>query len=290
MIFPMPESSILISLKYNGSDVDKATMPIEEVILALQGFSGAYGKIASSLLPESTHELRVAAVKSGSFDLSIVAWVTSSHGKDTLSALTFTYTAAKFVFGVLKDYIDTKKHVKDKPYSINVEGSNNTIIALNIDGLSKEISPQIMDLLKSKLIDKDIAKIVSPLEAGRIENTTISATDSEETISTQLDSGEKLYFGLESKEESKQEVTLNGRLVSNNKDTLRGTFSRINGRNVPYHYIGSDPGLFQSVYAFSGNVRVHCIAYSDESLELKRIDITEAIQIQGNLDFSPEPT
>jgi len=288
MIFPMPESSISISLKYRGRDVEEATMPIEEVILALQGFSGAYGKIASSLLPDTAHELRVAAVKEGSFDLSIIAWVTTAQGKETLHALSETYSAAKFVFGVFKDYIDTKKHLKDKPFSIKVEGSHNTIFAFNGDGFGKEITPQILDLLKTKLIEKDVAKIVSPLEAGRIEDTIIEATDGTETLKTQVDSDEKAYFGLESKEENKQEVTLSGRLVSNNKDTLKGTFSMANGRNVPYHYVGKNPELFQSVYAFSGNVRVHCIAYSDESLEVKRVDITEAIQMQGNLDFIPK--
>ena len=76
----MPESSVRVSLKYSGSDVDGGTMPISEVVSALQGFSGAYGKIASSLMPDSSHELRVTAVKEGSFDLSIAAWIVSGHG------------------------------------------------------------------------------------------------------------------------------------------------------------------------------------------------------------------
>ena len=286
MVFPMPESSIRISLKYSGSDVDEATMPIEEVISALQGFSGAYGKVASSLLPESQHQLRIAAVQPGSFDLSIVAWITSSQGAETLAAIAPAYKAAKFVFGIVTDYIESKKHVKAKPYQVNIEGSNNTVLLLNMDGVAKEIQPQIADLLKSKLIDKDLEKIVSPLEQGMIDGATLSATDEEETIHATVNSEEKLYFGGDSTADIKQDVTLRGRLVSNNKDTLRGTFATVNGKRVPYHYIGKSPEVFQSVYAFRGNVRIQCIAYSDESLDLKRIEITEAFQIQGELDLT----
>lgn len=98
MVFHMPESSIRISLKYNGSDVDKATMPIEEVMSALQGFSGAYGKVASLLLPESQHQLRIAAVKPGSFDLSIVAWITSSQGAEALAGIAPAYLKRQSLF------------------------------------------------------------------------------------------------------------------------------------------------------------------------------------------------
>jgi hypothetical protein len=55
----MPEPPLSIKLRYVGSAVEDGTMPIEEVILALKGFAGAYGKVAENLLPSSSHELRI---------------------------------------------------------------------------------------------------------------------------------------------------------------------------------------------------------------------------------------
>jgi hypothetical protein len=39
-------------------------MPISDVIVALQGFAGAYGKIASRIDPHHHHEIRVAEINS----------------------------------------------------------------------------------------------------------------------------------------------------------------------------------------------------------------------------------
>ena len=42
----MSVDSVRVSLKYNGPDVDDGTMPLKDVVEALQGFAGAYDKIA----------------------------------------------------------------------------------------------------------------------------------------------------------------------------------------------------------------------------------------------------
>ena len=68
--FIMPEPQLSIKLRYQGSDVDCGTMPVDDVILALKGFAGAYGKVADRLLPESTHELRVSSINSLTFRLA----------------------------------------------------------------------------------------------------------------------------------------------------------------------------------------------------------------------------
>jgi hypothetical protein len=48
-----PGPALSIKLLYEGTDVDGGTMPIEEVVIALQGFAGAYGKVADHLIPSS---------------------------------------------------------------------------------------------------------------------------------------------------------------------------------------------------------------------------------------------
>lgn len=63
-----------IALRYKGPDVDSGTMPAEDVISALQGFAGAYTKIAAQSDPD-THQLRVVAIRTSSFELAIGALV-----------------------------------------------------------------------------------------------------------------------------------------------------------------------------------------------------------------------
>jgi hypothetical protein len=284
LIGSMPDSSIVMSMRYAGKDVDDGTMPVDEVLTALQGFAGAYGKVATALLPESKHEIRISAFKNGSFDVHIVGWITSKEGQEALKALKDVGGAALTIFAVIKGYIALKKHTKARPYEVNIEGSNNTVIVLNADGEKHAISKESYSLLQSKLIDQDLQKIVKPLEEGHIDKATLSIASRDDTptvISTQ----DKASFAV-SVTETFQDASLVGTLISNNKETRKGTFQSGSGDRVPYHYTGSSPELFQSTYTFSGKVRVSGTAYFDENLKLKRIDIHDAVKIQGELDFS----
>lgn len=60
---------IRVSLRYRGPEVDDGEMDIADVVEALQGFSGAYGKVASEVMPDATHQLRVGAIEKNSFDV-----------------------------------------------------------------------------------------------------------------------------------------------------------------------------------------------------------------------------
>ncbi len=282
----MAQSQMQMSLKYDGTAVDDGTMPVEDVIVALQGFSGAYGKVASSVLAESSHEIRVSAFTTGSFDLNIVGLITSAGGQEALQALGYASKAAAAVYSIVKGYIELKKHVKSKRYEITIEGSNNTVLVINADGTRLEATRESIELLQSKLIDSDLAKMVKPLDQGRVDKMRLSATEDDETSSTIITSDDKMSFALQSDGETFQTATLTGTLISNNKDTRKGTFATGASERVPYHYIGKQPELFQATYAFSGSVRVSGTAYFDENLKLKRIDITDAVRIQRDLDLS----
>lgn len=287
----MPDSSVRLSLKYNGPAVDDGSMPLTEVVAALQGFSGAYGKVANSIAPESTHELRVTAVRQSSFEIHILAWLASSQAITALHDLERIGSAAGVVFGVVKGYIKLKKFLKGDRYEITI-GDGNTKLVINRDGESQEVPQEVIDLLQSKTIDDDLKKIVAPLDEGIVDSTEIAATDdggSTEKIS--VTSEEKSYFG-ESSVETTVEVTFTGKLISNNKETLRGTFERIDGTRFPYHYSGQNPDQFQSIYAYRGSVRVIGVATVTSDLIPKRINITDATRLQGelNLQSSSSPT
>ncbi len=69
-------SETRITLRYNGPSVDDGSLPLDEVVGALQGFSGAYGKVSRLRGGEELeHQLRVSAVERGSFELVILAWL-----------------------------------------------------------------------------------------------------------------------------------------------------------------------------------------------------------------------
>jgi hypothetical protein len=268
--FPMPQSSIRISLKYSGISVDDGSMPVDDVIEALKGFSGAYGKTASFLLPESSHELRISAVNLGSVDLSIVAWVTSAQGADTLKALSAVSNAARYVFGTVVDFIKAKKFTRGGAAKYSIEGSNNTMIVINNEGGKQAISKEVIELMKSKLIDGDVSKIVSPLSEGFLDSAKLTASDGNEETGTTIESTEKGYFG-ESKTETSNPVQINGRIISDSKVTNRGTFQRGDGKHIRYHYVGNNAENFRNVYAFKGSVRVRGMGYLMKILNLRTL-------------------
>jgi len=258
-------------------------MPIGEVVSALQGFAGAYGRVANVVAPESLHELRVTAVKQGSFEVQILGWLTSAHEVSALHVLEGVGSAASVVFGVIKKYVELKKFLKGDTYEITV-GDGNTRLVINRDGESSEVPREVIELLQAKTIDSDLKKIVAPLETGRIDTAELTATDDKEIQQVSIDSSEKSFFG-ESSGETREEVTLVGRLISNNKETLRGRFELSDGTRFPYLYSGKSPELFQSVYAYRGSVRVNAIATVGEDAEIRRIEILDAATLQISLDL-----
>jgi hypothetical protein len=97
-------AQVEITLKYDGVDVDDGTMPIDDVISVLRGFSNAYGRIASTDDPNGNHQIRVSAINKSSFAVTIVAWATANA---TLLAVG-TPIAALIVTTILK-LIELKK-------------------------------------------------------------------------------------------------------------------------------------------------------------------------------------
>jgi hypothetical protein len=280
----MPEPPLSINLRYVGSEVEDGTMSLDEVVLALKGFAGAYGKIADHLIPSSSHELRVSAVEKGSIDLSILAWIGANA--DTVTGLKTVGSAAKYVFSILGNVIGAKKHIKSKPYSIAIEGSGNTVLVVNADGAKFEIPKEVVEILAVKLVDADLSKIASPLRP-EITDAELTATDEQGSLEASIASEDRNSFVIGTSSETFQNVTITGKLMSNSKETQRGMFAKGDGSRVPYRYIGDSPLVFQSTYAHPGVVRISGIAYFDENLVLKHLDITSASKIQGELQFIP---
>ena len=80
-------AELSITLRYSGADVDDGTMSLDEVVDALQGFSGSYSKIASLRSTATEHQLKVAGVRTGSFDMLIQAWSVVQQVAPTIEKL-----------------------------------------------------------------------------------------------------------------------------------------------------------------------------------------------------------
>jgi hypothetical protein len=82
---------------------------------------------------------------------------------------------------------------------------------------------------------------------------------------------------------------MEGRLVSLNKETNRGTFKLSKTDSVPYHYIGKEKESFHADFSYKGPVRATCVAHYDENKELINIEIKSVERLQGSFQF-PEVT
>lgn len=280
----MPEA-LRITIRYSGSQVDDGTMPVDDVMDALQGFSGAYGKISSRLDPERHHQLKLAAVQTGSFELAVLAWAMMAQAAGTLETLQVLTDSARWVVSKITEIITVKKHTKAEPYTFNVRGDNNTVVVVNAEGAELAIPPDAFELFKSKLIDSDLHKITTPLRPEQIESAEIRAGEEGDILEASISSEERGYFLPPESTVTSRETEIIGRLVSVNKENNRGTFRLGNGKSVRYRYAGNNPHQFHVDFSHQGTVRVRCIAEFDENLEPTHLEISSVEHLQERFPF-----
>jgi hypothetical protein len=283
IIAPIPvEDAIPISLRYDGPDVAAGEMDISEVIAALQGFSGAYAKVASDIAPNAYHQLKVTAVREGSFDLLIAAgmYISQAGGLGTIKS---GLEAAKAAFDVITGVISLKKHTEGKRYEFNVNGKNNTVNVTNIEKVEIAFPVDVFRTFVSKSIDDDISKIVEPLNNGHVDIAELKH-DGMENSSVRVDSSEKSYF-FQKSDSSVREVEVAGTLISLNKKTNRGTFEFGNGHTARYLYIGEDKDRFHNDFSVKGQVKVRADVTFDENLNPLHLNIKRVERSQLRLDL-----
>lgn len=282
------ENFVKISMRYCGKDVDDGTMSLEDTIYALQGFSSAYGKILKSKSIEAQHELRLIEIKKGSSEFIIKAQELISSG--VIPVIVGLSISNIFdILNTIKSVVELTKHTKNNEYKTKVEGDNNFVVVLNMDGGEMSVTYKIFELFSQKLIANDIKKIAAPLEQGKIDSGAILATKEDgsefKTVITYID---KPYFDIIEREiTSTKETWLDGILNSLTKTTNNGRFILSSGKQVPYSLVMENPETYYDKFAFRGSVKVKCIAYLDESLEVTKIDVYDIKEIQTNLFKNP---
>lgn len=284
--------SLEISLRYSGPAVDDGTMPLNEVVDALQGFSGAYTRVANYMNPEASPQLRVAAVKTGSFELLILGWVvsTAAEHEHQLKAVELTLHYARHAVKVISDLIRAKKHIRSNPYTISVKGDGNNVNIINAENVTIPVTLDAANILKARLVDGDLNKIASPLRQKIIQKADLVVREAGKQLEeASITSEERDFFRPEPVQESALEQELVGRLVSLNKENNRGTFKMNENRSVPYRFVGKDKEVFHADFSYKGPVRVTCTAHYDENQELISIDIESVERLQSTFNFAEGP-
>lgn len=155
-----------IHLRYVGPAVNDGSMRIEDAAKVLQGFAGAYEKVAAEISPLEQHELRIADINTTSCDFLIVAAMAIGQHGPQLEALKSAIEGVKIVFRLITDVVLAKKHTKGKPYEISIKGDNNNVVIVNAEGSELKIEPRALEIFQEKTIDLDLNKIAEPLRTN----------------------------------------------------------------------------------------------------------------------------
>jgi len=279
--------SIRISLRYHGPEVDAGEMNVDDVIRALQGFSGAYIKISSWIAPDARQELKVTAIKNESFDLIVLAGLYLASTGDLFEKIDASINVAKFAFGLFADVIGLKKHTKQLPYTARVDGDGNNVTIINAENVTMTVPLPAFEMYREKLLDNDLAKITNPLSQGRITEAELRE-EAEEGIGVTINNGEREYFTPESEVTTIKEQEVTGTLVSLNKKSNRGTFEFGNGHTARYLFVGDDKDAFHRDFAHKGPVKVTADIEFDENLTPMYLAIKRVSPSQMRLGL-PEP-
>jgi hypothetical protein len=275
----MPEpDSVRVELLYKGIAVDDGTMPVEDMIDALAGFSRAYRMIAHHYrVPETGHPLRVVGLQKGSAKIliDIVDWVI--RGKKALQG----QSIHNYVF------------------------NDNRVILHRVPLTRDEI-----EVLKTEELDEYLDMMTAPLEEGRgLDEFELKLGDKEVVKVTAaerpyLASGGGRHYWHRGPPEftprlprqprppqrttEEDNVWLEGTFNSHSKRNNRGTFETLSGQRVRYHYVGENIDPLLRAYASGGAVRVLGRVQFDASHEPVSIQIREVHPFSTNPELAPQ--
>ena len=277
---------ITISLAYSGPLADDGTMPVSDVISALEGFSGAYAKLATRLTPHVEHRLRVTDIHHSSFTVMLASLVFLGTQPTQQQLLEVTIDSVKRVVGALVKLVSAKKHTRGRPGDITIEGNENTIYIVNGDHAKFEIPHDLVDIYREGLIDGDLARMASPLRRNEIDSARISADGiAGEITAVEISESDRSSFETTSSVtvSTTNDTPIEGTFVSLNKENNSGRFRLQDGTGVPYKFIGNDPYSFHSQFSIRGAVRIICDAELDQNLRPTRLAIKSVQQLQARL-------
>ena len=285
----MPKEQVDIHLRYEGPDVDDGTMSIQDIVPVLQGFSGAYAKLAKTDDPNSTHRVKISAVRSGSADIVLEVWKTAIENSEQIVAAVNAGAAAFGIVSTIVQVIQIKRHAQDNPVEVSIS-DNNGIVIVNSNNVNIEMPPRVYEHFKNGILNKDLDLLTKPLVKDRIDAAEIEAiSENGEVLRERITVDERQYFEFEDKVvTTTKEMLLVVILSSLFKNTNSGHLYLQDGTRVPYRYLGEDPQELYSVFGmYDGPIQVKCKAKLDVNLRVGSIELLEFERVQGGLFDAP---
>jgi hypothetical protein len=273
-----------VELLYSGTEVDDGTVPVDDMVDALVGFSGAYEKLAKHEgPPESRHRIRVVGLQKGSAKIliDVVEWVIKNPAAATVFVtLGGVVTAGAYkVITDIAGVINAKKAIQGQPQTINNYTFNDNRVIL---GDNVSVTPHQWQYLRTGELDYDLDKITRPLEQGRGVKEFQLRSGQQELA--KVTSDERRYFvDTENRvTTTRDNVRLEGILNSHSKRSNRGMFHTLSGRHIPYRYVGEELEPLLRAYAYNGVVKVLGKAKFDAedepiSIEIRDIQLTQDV-------------
>ena len=242
----------VIQLKYEGEAVEDGAMDITDAILVLQGFTGAYTRIASAEGSNTTHNLTLRAIKPGSTIFDIVAQANVDNLEAVAVAL--QVAGAPLIVPVVQamfELIRLKIRLRgSKPTSANV--IDNKIELKDSDNNSITINQNTFKFYRNGQVDKDLERLTAPLgkEGVDLGEYRLVTEDGQE-FSQVVDSDDRAFLeDVDSETTRTSERSIVVDLTSLNRYTNKGRLSTQNEKWIPFEYVGQQPdrllGLFSS--------------------------------------------
>lgn len=284
LVATKPTEQLQIQLRYEGPDVENGSMSVEDIIPVLQGFSSAYGKLATVDDPQSIHRIRITGVKPGSANIILEVWQFLGDNAAALGGASVVTTGAYFIVRKIWGAIKLKKHTQKKPFKEKINGTN-SITVINSNNVEIVVPLELYELFKSKQIDGDLNKMMQPLEKDHIDSVELSATDpSGEILSERVSADERPYFDVELiTATTTRETWLVVKLNSLTKSTNNGWAYLGDGSRIFYRYTGSNTSKLYNLFSYSGPLRVKCTAHMDENLKVIELEILDLEKTQEDL-------
>lgn len=145
---------IEVSLKYEGANVENGTMAISDVIPVLQGFSGAFTRIANMEKSDIEHRITLTAVRSGSveFVLDVISHVADNPELIAAAMETLRHPAAFRVVETMFGVIQLKRHVGWGKRELNIFGDS--IEVKNSDNATINVTKQVFVIEENGTINR----------------------------------------------------------------------------------------------------------------------------------------
>lgn len=285
------QQKIPITIHLEGEGVKDGSILLEDLVPALQGFSSAYGKLASSYSQNLNHKIRIESFIPGSFLVHLYTTVMEHQEALQVGAnlMTITGTGGAVVYKVIDLIVNTikaKKHIKNEPYTQQNNYNDSNVVIINSDNVELTVPLEVYQVIKDKTIDNDLNKLASIIDDENIDKLSIGYTREKKEITESIDNKEKIFFNINNETVSEtKETWITCKINSLTKTTNRGRAYLPDGSQVGFKLVTETPENLYKHFIHKGWVKMYCKAKLDENLKPLELDVYDIEDLNAELPF-----